>query len=94
VNSSVGLESMWFDKPVIACGQCFWALEGVAHSTPDAGALVAFLQAPDQLQFNPQARAALLSYLEAVYYPHYPAKDADIAARNIDKIAAQLLRKP
>lgn len=93
VNSSVGLEAMWFDKPVITCGQAFWALPGVALTAPDAAALQRLLQAPDALQFDPPARAALLSYLEAVYYPHYPAADANIAARNAAKIAALLLRK-
>lgn len=94
VNSSVGLEAMWYDKPVVVCGQAFWALDGVAISAPDAATLEAFLRTLDQLQFSPQARAAVLSYLEAVYYPHYPATDAGITARNTAKIAAQLLRKP
>ena len=31
VNSSVGLEALFFDKPVIAAGQCFWAINGVAQ---------------------------------------------------------------
>ena len=93
VNSSVGLESMWYDKPVVACGQAFWALDGVAQSAPDAGCLGGILQNPGQLQFSPQARAALLSYLEAAYYPQYPAGDA-ARADNIRMIAAKLTTQP
>ena len=84
VNSSVGLESMWYDKPVVACGQAFWALEGVAQSAPDAAALRRLLGQPDQLSFDPAARSALLTYLDQVYYPRYPVAAADKMAGEID----------
>ena len=92
VNSSVGLESMWFDKPVIACGQAFWALDGVAISAPDADSLQQCLSRPDRLTFDPQARAALLSYLDQAYYPHYPATDPDRRGGNSRMISAKLER--
>ena len=88
VNSSVGLEAMWYDKPVVACGQCFWALDGVATSAPDAAALAALLGQPDQQQYDAGARAALLSYLEQVYYPIYPSDGLEVEAANTRKIAA------
>jgi capsular polysaccharide export protein len=90
VNSSVGLEAMWYDKPVIACGQAFWALDGVAISAPDAAALTALLGQPDQQRFDAGARAALLNYLEAVYYPIYPSDDPAVAAANTRKIGSML----
>ena len=94
VNSSVGLEAMWFDKPVIACGQAFWALEGVAISAPDAPALSALLARPEQLSFDPAGRAAVLNYLDQVYYPIYPATDPALTAANRRKIAALLESNP
>ena len=92
VNSSVGLESMWFDKPVIACGQAFWALDGVATPAPDADSLQQCLSQPDRLSFDPQARAALLGYLDQVYYPHYPVPGAAGQAANSRMITAKLAR--
>ena len=90
VNSSVGLESMWYEKPVVACGQAFWALDGVAHRAPDAVALMALLAQPQNLRFDPTARAALLTYLDQVYYPRYPATAADKMDVNARIMAAKL----
>ena len=90
INSSVGLEAAWFDKPVVACGQAFWALDGVALQAPDAATLTALLAAPDQLAFDPAARAALLTYLDRVYYPRYPAPDPATQESNCIMIAAKL----
>lgn len=92
VNSSVGLEAMWYDTPVVACGQAFWALEGVAHAAPDAAALTALLEQPQSLSFDATARSALLSYLDQVYYPHYPMTDAAERAANSLTITARLAR--
>jgi hypothetical protein len=62
----------------------------VALAAPDAGALVALLDQPDQQQFDTGARAALLSYLEQVYYPIYPCDGPEVVADNTRKIAALL----
>ena len=90
INSSVGLEAAWFDKPVIACGQAFWALDGVALQAPDAATLTALLAQPEHLSFDPGARAALLTYLDRVYYPRYPAPDPATQESNCIMIAAKL----
>lgn len=68
VNSSVGLEAMFFDKPVIAAGDCYWAIEGVAEAAEDEAALGELLAKADQLTFDARARDAFLSYLTQVYY--------------------------
>ena len=68
VNSSVGLEAMFFDKPVVACGQCFWALTGVAMSASDAASLAGIFAEPEALQSDPATRGAFLSYLLEEYY--------------------------
>jgi len=69
VNSSVGLEAMFFDKPVSACGQCFWAIDGIAHSATDPGALRDLFTAPETVRSDQRLRQAFLSYLVHEYYP-------------------------
>ena len=69
VNSSVGLEAMLFDKPVVAMGRAFWAIDGLAARAPDASSLAAIMTAPDAIRFDPAARDAFLSFLVGEYYP-------------------------
>lgn len=69
VNSSVGLEAMFFEKPVAALGQCFWAIPGIADHLPDAASLQRAFAAPKLLRFDPEARDAFLSFLLNSYYP-------------------------
>ena len=68
VNSSVGLEAMFFDKPVVACGECFWALTSVAMSASDAASLAGIFAHPEALKSDLAARGAFLSYLLEEYY--------------------------
>ncbi len=68
VNSSVGLEAMFFDKPVVACGECFWAIDGVAISAKSLPDLKGWFENPSLLGYDAEARAALLSYLLEEYY--------------------------
>jgi capsular polysaccharide export protein len=69
VNSSVGMEAMFFDKPVVACGDCFWAIEGISASAKTPQALADVFADPNAVTFNGQARQAFLSYLDQCYYP-------------------------
>ncbi len=70
INSSVGLEAMFFDKPVIACGECFWAIPGMADRAPNPDALATMMTRADQWAFDADVRNAVLSFLDQVYYPH------------------------
>lgn len=69
VNSSIGLQAMFFKKPVVAAGQCFWAIEGVSASAPTVEALGRYFSAPDKIEFDPEAREMFLSFLCNEYYP-------------------------
>ena len=69
VNSSVGLEAMFFEKPVVALGDCFWAIPGIAHHCPTPEDLGALCADPSALAFDPVLRDAFLRYLTEVYYP-------------------------
>lgn len=99
VNSSVGLEAMFFDKPVIAAGDCFWAIDGVALAAEDEAALGRLLAQADRLDFDPAARDAFLSYLTEVYYVglekregeyHRPDDQAEKIIRRIETVKGGL----
>ena len=68
VNSSVGLEAMFFDKPVIACGDCFWGIPGVADSAIDCAAIASAFRNAETLSFDKELRSAFLNYLLDEYY--------------------------
>ena len=99
VNSSVGLEAMFFDKPVIAAGDCYWAIDGVAQDATNEEALGDLLSRAEQLGYDRQARDAFLSYLTEVYYIsleklnggyHRPENQAAKVARRIGLPKGQL----
>lgn len=69
VNSSVGLESMLFGKPVVAAGDCFWAIDGIAASAKNKHELISVFSNPLSVSFNEIARSSFISYLILVYYP-------------------------
>lgn len=85
VNSSVGIEAMFFDKNVVACGDCFWAIKDIAASAKTPQTLAKILTAPDAITFDTHARQAFLSYLDQCYYPKLSApEDAAIVTRIAD----------
>lgn len=87
VNSSVGLEAMFFERPVVACGQCFWAIPGVADLAPDRKALASrFAEAP-LLSFDPDARSAFLNYLLCEYYIATDGSDRNSSAKIKSRLA-------
>ncbi|MEX5730042.1 capsular polysaccharide export protein [Rhodovulum iodosum] len=69
INSSVGLQAFFHDKPVLVLGEAFFAIPGVATPVGGPDALAAALAAPEALGFEPALRAAFMSYLDQVYYP-------------------------
>ncbi|MCF2872465.1 capsular biosynthesis protein [Octadecabacter sp. G9-8] len=81
VNSSVGLEAMMFEKPVIACGQAFWAIDGIATQATDQAALNAACAAADRLAFDARARSCFLDYIDQIYYPRLDAPPEQVVAR-------------
>ncbi len=76
---------MFFDKPVVACGDCFWAIEDIAASAKTPQDLADMLADPDAVTFDAQARQAFLSYLDRCYYPKLSAPEhAAITTRITD----------
>lgn len=68
INSSVGLEAMYFEKKVIACGQCFWAFDGLAKVANTRAKVKEVLSNPQDITFNKMHRKAFLSYIIAEYF--------------------------
>ncbi|WP_132465303.1 capsular biosynthesis protein [Rhodovulum marinum] len=69
VNSSMGLQAFFHDKPVIVLGQAFFAMPGLVTCAPSEPDLAEALARPEALSFDPALRGAFMSYLDRVYYP-------------------------
>lgn len=91
VNSSVGLEAMFHEKPVIALGECFWAISGIAASCASPDALAKAMADPGAIGFDPAARAAFLNFLVDEYYPRLDHESADNALHPDE--AAKIVRR-
>ena len=71
LNSSMGLQAFFHDKPVVVLGRAFFARAGLVNPAPDQGALNRLFADPAALSFDPADRAAFMTWLDRVYYPHF-----------------------
>ena len=69
VDSSVGIQAFYFERPVVVCEQTFWPIPGIATPAPDLDSLKDVLAKAEVLGFDEEARDAFMSYLSSVYYP-------------------------
>jgi capsular polysaccharide export protein len=94
LNSSMGLQAFFHDKPVVVLGRAFWALPGVAHKVDGQAGLDAAFGDPDGLTFDPGLRAAFMNWLDREYYPAFawPGGQADMAAFAARLDAARAVR--
>jgi len=70
INSSVGLQAFFYDRPVITLGAAFFALPGLVTAADGPDDLRQIMRAPESLGFDADLRAAFMNYLDQVYYPH------------------------
>jgi len=96
VNSSVGLQAFFFDKPVMATGRAFWALPGLVEPIQSETGLKLALPEVAGLSYDADLRDAFMTYLDRVYYPGAAEKDGVWA---VDQAAAKAIlgrarRKP
>lgn len=89
INSSVGLQAFFHDKPVIVLGEAFFAIEGLVHVADGPARLAELLRAPEKLGFDPALRAGFMNYLDQVYYP----RAAEDAAGNVTVSAEDVRAK-
>lgn len=81
VNSSVGLEAMFYNKPVIALGFAFWAFGDLAYSCRSISQLRILLSEAENLAFNALEREAFLSFLLERYFVDETTPTAQIIER-------------
>ncbi|MFV0299637.1 MAG: hypothetical protein ACK5IP_01930 [Paracoccus sp. (in: a-proteobacteria)] len=80
VNSAMGIEAFFFDKPVITLGDSYFGGLGRTDHADGLPALTALLTAPDRLSFDQPARDLLMSFL----FTDYLTRDDDLRAGRID----------
>lgn len=94
LNSSVGLQSFFFDKPVLVLGDAFYRQPGLvetAESEADLGAL--FSRAADWT-FDARLRDAFMTWLCDEYYVPIDESDpSNISERAADMVRRQLQRR-
>ncbi len=82
VNSSMGLQAMFWDKPVITTGRSFFALPGLTCHADSDLALQRTLETATGIPFDQDLRARFLTWLATRYYiPQTDDAAARIAAR-------------
>ncbi len=93
VNSSVGLEAMFYDKPVIATGKCFWGIQGVAYTASTTKALTVLISESEKLTFDINARNAFMNFITEVYYPEIMTSDNQsfsCSTKEVEKVKRRL----
>ena len=68
VNSSMGLQAMFFDKPVITTGRAFYSMPGLTNHASSAKRLSDLFEQAKGLSFDPDFRQRFLTWLATEYY--------------------------
>lgn len=79
INSSVGLQAFFHDRPVIVAGEAFFAIPGLVTVADSAEALRTALAGAEGLAFDGLLRDAFMSWLDRVYYPPLTETEAGFA---------------
>lgn len=69
VNSSVGLEALFFDRPVAVLGHAFYAIDGIVKKLSSTSDLAEWVDEIAAGRFNSEEKNALLDYLVEVHFP-------------------------
>ena len=86
VNSSVGFQAFFWDRPVIHLGHAFWGVPGVAAKAGTRDGLAALLGEAESLSFDPALRDAFMSYC----LRHFPAERDIVEGRfTIESVTAR-----
>ncbi len=68
VNSSVGLQTFFYEKPVLTLGHSIYAFSSLAIKLDSPEELSNLLATPDKWQFDSQERNAFMTYLEKAQF--------------------------
>ena len=69
VNSSVGLEALFFDRPVATLGHAFFTMDGIVSKISSPTDLANYIEEILAGEFSSKARIAFLDYLSDVHFP-------------------------
>ena len=89
LNSSVGLQAFFYDKPVLVLGQALFGIPGLVTLAQSEAAMAEAFRAPDALGFDQSLRDAFMTYLDTRYYPKLEATgqgyriDPDLVRRRV-----------
>lgn len=97
INGSLGLQALFFDKPVIVTGKAFYAFEGVARQVLSVDELVRVLSklgddakpAAQILPFDAALRARFLTWLARDYYIRFDGRSLHVNGA-LRKVAAAI----
>ncbi|WP_172330467.1 capsular biosynthesis protein [Mangrovicoccus sp. HB161399] len=93
LNSSVGLQTFWYDKPVVVLGECFFRMPELVTPVDSMSALWRVFSDPAALGYDAAARDAFMNYLDRVYYPEVIREDGKVGVapeKVLPKIEAAL----
>lgn len=94
LNSSVGLQAFFFDKPVLLLGQAFFRIDGLVTPVSDERQLAAAFAGADVLSYDPALRDAFMNYLDQVYYPAVTAEPGKPPSVDPDRVLPKLPYPP
>ncbi len=82
LNSSMGLQAFFHDKPVVVLGRAFFARQGLVEVAGDQTQLNFLFARADSLHFDRVQRAKFMNWLDQTYYPRFkfPPGTADLSA--------------
>lgn len=69
LNSSVGLQAFWFDRPVLVLGEAFFRMPELVTPVDSVTALFRSFADIAHLTYDAGARDVFMNYLDRVYYP-------------------------
>ncbi|MDQ1850015.1 capsular biosynthesis protein [Gemmobacter fulvus] len=90
LNSSMGVQAFFHDRPVITLGRAFFALPGLVQVADSQTTLDTLFADPAGLHYDEPLRAAFLTWLDRVYYPRFSHAAGQPAAFDRDAFAAKL----
>ena len=90
INSSVGIESLLFDRPVIVAGRAFYNIPGLVMKAESETELLDALQHVKTFRSDPLLRRNFLHYLETDYL--VPGKKFSRDEAHLQALAARMVR--
>lgn len=89
LNSTVGLESLLLNKPVLTLGQAFFNIPGLVAHADSAQELLALARRFPDWSLEPEVRQGFLRYMAAEYCVQGSWRDADAA--QLQRVARRML---